>query len=183
MARAQVARQIIFADFRRRVDNGDSPKEVLTGKEALLAFAATLVRRLTDRERRWLRDWVVATCAKQGDGHEIRSASMCSGTDSPVLVWDALAAALSNTLGFGVSFRHVFSVEKDRAKQDFLVEMFPFLFDDVINVAGLVATDVKSKTEECPVPADIRLVVAGFPCKDLSLLNPKAGPLEHVFKR
>jgi len=105
----------------------------------------------------------------------LRVGTMCSGTDSPALVTKALQKALASMSGSGdhVSFEHVFSVEFDPAKQEFLKANFPncpHLFQDCKQMGRKRAFDVLTG-EPQQIPGGLDVLVAGFSCKDLSMMN------------
>ncbi|CAE7458520.1 ZMET5 [Symbiodinium microadriaticum] len=102
----------------------------------------------------------------------LRVGTMCSGTDAPVLVARALERAL-RPHGSELSFQHAFSVEYDVKKQEFLKANFPecpLLFKDCVQMGRKRAWEVLSEKPQ-PVPDDVDILVAGFSCKDLSLMN------------
>jgi len=102
---------------------------------------------------------------------KLRIGTMCSGTDAPVLVARALERALGERSG--ISFEHAFSAEKDVTKQDFLRANFPdcpYIFMDVCHMGRQRAFDAISCTAQ-PIPGDLDLLMAGFSCKDLSMMN------------
>jgi len=103
----------------------------------------------------------------------LRVGTMCSGTDAPVLVARALQRALTASSSSELSFEHAFSVEFDPTKQEFLKANFPdspLLFQDCTQMGRKRAFDVISG-EPRPIPGEIDLLVAGFSCKDLSMMN------------
>eukprot|EP00931_Biecheleriopsis_adriatica_P110335 TRINITY_DN8458_c0_g1_i2.p1 TRINITY_DN8458_c0_g1~~TRINITY_DN8458_c0_g1_i2.p1 ORF type:complete len:2069 (+),score=541.35 TRINITY_DN8458_c0_g1_i2:59-6265(+) len=102
----------------------------------------------------------------------LRVGTMCSGTDAPVLVARALQRALSSTAS-QLSFEHAFSVEFDPNKQEFLKANFPecpYLFRDCTQMGRQRAFDVLSGKPQ-QIPGELDLLVAGFSCKDLSMMN------------
>mmetsp|Transcript_127383 Transcript_127383/g.220833 ORF Transcript_127383/g.220833 Transcript_127383/m.220833 type:complete len:2012 (-) Transcript_127383:196-6231(-) len=102
----------------------------------------------------------------------LRIGTMCSGTDSPVLVARSLQRAL-DPRGSGLKFEHVFSVEIDPAKQEFLRANFPecpHIFQDVTQMGRAKAFDTLTQSPQ-PVPGNLDLLIAGFSCKDLSMMN------------
>ena len=102
----------------------------------------------------------------------MRIGTMCSGTDAPVIVAKALERTLRQH-GSKVGFEHAFSVEFDAKKQEFLRANFPdcgLLFADVTHMGRQRNFDVLSGKPQ-PIPGDLDLLVAGFSCKDLSMMN------------
>jgi len=107
-----------------------------------------------------------------GEQRVLRVGTMCSGTDSPLLVAKALQKVLGSRSS-GLTFEHAFSVEVDPAKQEFLRANFPecpLLFPDVCEMGRSRSMDVLSGRSQA-VPSGIDVLVAGFSCKDLSMMN------------
>lgn len=111
----------------------------------------------------------------------LRIGTMCSGTDAPVLVARALERALKPE-GSQLAFDHVFSVEYDSRKQEFLKANFPgcpLLFRDCTQMGRKRALEVLSKKPQ-PVPGNLDILVAGFSCKDLSMMNSYRKTLQEM---
>ena len=111
----------------------------------------------------------------------LRIGTMCSGTDAPVLVARALERALKPD-GSQLAFDHVFSVEFDAAKQEFLKANFPecpALFRDCTQMGRQRAFEVLSRKPQ-PVPGNLDILVAGFSCKDLSMMNSYRKTLQEM---
>lgn len=111
---------------------------------------------------------------------ESRVGTVCSGTDGPVLMSKALHTAMAQKFGEGFECKHEFSCELDRPKQLFLKRMFSdrgmgALFSDAEQLA--VASEQRGfdilSGGNVPIPKATD-VLAGFPCPDVSDLNPKA---------
>jgi len=102
----------------------------------------------------------------------LRIGTMCSGTDAPVLVARAMQRVLGD-LSSGITFEHVFSAEQEPSKQEFLRANFPDckrIFQDVCQMGRLRAYETVSRSPQ-PVPGDLDVLLAGFSCKDLSMMN------------
>ena len=85
------------------------------------------LERSTEAERLDLKAWLAH------DMHsELTVATACSGTDAPLLVWDAFASAVNTGLGADVRVVHRFSCERDKHKQSFLRSVLdqPIFFED-----------------------------------------------------
>ncbi|CAE7534394.1 ngoBIM [Symbiodinium pilosum] len=111
----------------------------------------------------------------------LRIGTMCSGTDAPMLVARALERAL-RPLGSKLGFQHAFSVEYDARKQEFLQANFPecpLLFKDCVQMGRKRAWDVLSRKPQ-PIPNDLDILIAGFSCKDLSLMNSYRKALQEM---
>lgn len=132
----------------------------------LNALFKRFIGRLTATERRDLKVWI-----EDGLSHELDLGTMCSGTDGPVLVWQAFGHVAEHLLGARLRIKHHFSCEKKPAKQQFIMQMFdvPFVFEDCCELQGKTASECRSQTKQ-PVP-DVAVLLAGFPCTDVSSLN------------
>ncbi|KAF2640429.1 hypothetical protein P280DRAFT_550182 [Massarina eburnea CBS 473.64] len=107
-------------------------------------------------------------------GRTLNVATMCSGTESPLIALDELSKGLEQLGKSTIRVNHLFSAEIDVLKQGFIERNFqpPKLFRDVrefIPEDANTATTAYGAEEEIPRDADI--VVAGFVCKDISRLN------------
>lgn len=95
---------------------------------------------------------------------------------SPSVVTDVLGEHL-NSRGYQFHFEKSYSCEKNPTKQGFLQRIFgdslTVLFDDAIDVAKGFALNVVPQVWEV-VPGSIWLI-AGFPCDDVSGLDPNHG--------
>lgn len=118
----------------------------------------------------------------------------CSGTDVAALVVKGFARAWSKISGKHVDFNHLFSCELDDKKRDFIHKMFTGTSDacDVQlllrNSADLICTDPngyydclsgQSIRDGIPVCSDL---MVGFPCQDVSRLNPSAESARWVIR-
>eukprot|EP00959_Pyramimonas_sp_CCMP1952_P089192 1865985-Pyramimonas_sp.AAC.1 len=96
--------------------------------------------------------------------------SMCSGTDSPILVQRAYDKVLEDRMGLRRPTTHAFSAEIDPGKRAFLKDMYGYgpcqsLFEDVIKLE----CEQKALNALSGQPVDIPHVTdltAGFPCTD-----------------
>lgn len=107
----------------------------------------------------------------------LRVGTCCSGTDSPLMCWDAICEAIrENGLG-DVRVRAVFASEKDKRKREFLSHMRPrstHIFEDTVLLGEGIGIDLASgKRVPCAIPS-VHILVGGFPCTDVSPLNSKA---------
>ena len=106
--------------------------------------------------------------------------TICSGSESPVLTMHSLISAMNQMFQMNASMRHRFGCEINRHKQAFILEMMPdieALFSDAAALRFARATCARSG-KACPVPR-CRVLIAGFPCKDVSALNPHSKEDEH----
>jgi site-specific DNA-cytosine methylase len=107
----------------------------------------------------------------------LRVATMCSGTESPLLALKLVQQSLENQLGKSILIEHVFSAEIEPYKQAYIQRNFnpPLLFRDITE---FVVTDDGEQMEGrtaygavAAVPRDIDILVAGSSCVDFSNLN------------
>ena len=106
----------------------------------------------------------------------MRIATACSGTDGPILVWDAFSKALSRELKISLVVMPTFSCEKVPAKQQFIRAAFdvPLLFNDARELGSQVGFDVVSQNLQ-PIPDNVNVCLAGWPCTDISGMNVNYG--------
>ncbi|KAJ3235803.1 hypothetical protein HDU81_000159 [Chytriomyces hyalinus] len=105
----------------------------------------------------------------------LRVATMCSGTESPLLAIKLISDALSAKLGVPdiLKVHHVFSCEIEPFKQAYIDRNFspPILFRDVKELSNKVATTAYGSL--VPVPGNVDILIAGTSCVDYSSLNNK----------
>lgn len=152
----------------------DAPRSLGSMTEHMLGRLQTEAPECFEAVRAWWRE--------SSRGGKLRLGTLCSGTDSPAIVLNHLAAILGKISGgrsFG--FEHVFSCEMDAEKQEFLMSNFDFeyLFADCTQMGRARAWDVKSQSVQ-DVPGDIDILAAGFSCKDLSFMNSYRKTLEEM---
>jgi site-specific DNA-cytosine methylase len=110
------------------------------------------------------------------DGRPINVATMCSGTESPLLFLQLLSEALAAKSETTLQIKHHFSAEIDATKQAYIERNFhpPKLFRDVRQLGDETATTATTAYgAEEPIPGALDILVAGFVCKDLSSLNSR----------
>jgi hypothetical protein len=75
----------------------------------------------------------VKTLAEQIKGRKLRVATMCSGTESPLLALNLISRAMTEKFGITIDVEHVFSCEIVPFKQAYIERNFqpPLLFRDV----------------------------------------------------
>ncbi|KAG9090323.1 hypothetical protein FS749_000649 [Ceratobasidium sp. UAMH 11750] len=100
-------------------------------------------------------------------GRPLRVATMCSGTESPLLALGLVSRAMGNTM----TVEHVFSCEIEPFKQAYIERNFspPLLFRDVCELGRNTATTAYGAL--AGVPGNVDLLVAGTSCVDFSNLN------------
>lgn len=100
----------------------------------------------------------------------LKVATVCSGTDAPILALNMLQPALKQK-SVNFEMEHVFSCESVPFKRDFIVKTTnpPLLFKDV--------TELQNGKGEChdgverDVPNDFTMLIAGTECVDFSSLS------------
>ena len=105
-------------------------------------------------------------------GRPLRVATMCSGTESPILALKMMAEALkAHQLTMRVS--HAFSAEIEPYKQAYIERNFrpPILFRDIEELTRGEGSTAYGKVTRVPPKGDVHLLVAGFACVDFSKLN------------
>ncbi|KAK2054122.1 SNF2 super family protein [Colletotrichum caudatum] len=113
--------------------------------------------------------------AEEG-GVAFRIATMCSGTDGPILALREFAEAATGCGYFGVlRYDHVFSVEIDPFKQAFIERNAPPsgpIFRNVIDVGRPGAVQAMTASGAmAAIPTDIDILITGSSCVDFSVLN------------
>ncbi|KAH7890853.1 hypothetical protein F5I97DRAFT_1923345 [Phlebopus sp. FC_14] len=109
--------------------------------------------------------------AEHIQGRRLRVATMCSGTESPLLALELICQSIQEQHGIVLEVEHVFSCEIEPFKQAYIERNFkpPLLFRDVCELGDLEATTAYGAL--APVPGDVDLLVAGTSCVDYSNLN------------
>ncbi|KAF8892236.1 hypothetical protein BD779DRAFT_1511770 [Infundibulicybe gibba] len=109
--------------------------------------------------------------AKHVAGRKLRVATMCSGTESPLLALDLIQKSILEQHGINFDIEHVFSCEIEPFKQAYIERNFhpPLLFRDVCELGDGEAHTAYGAL--APVPGDVDLLVAGTSCVDYSNLN------------
>eukprot|EP00929_Paragymnodinium_shiwhaense_P075282 TRINITY_DN3847_c0_g1_i2.p1 TRINITY_DN3847_c0_g1~~TRINITY_DN3847_c0_g1_i2.p1 ORF type:complete len:748 (-),score=123.62 TRINITY_DN3847_c0_g1_i2:81-2324(-) len=118
-------------------------------------------------------------------GRKLSLGTDCAGAEAPVYAILELSKALKE-MGLSLELDHMFSCDVDKASQIFIQNNMPprALFVDMLartSAAGpgrralshCILTDRLRK-----VPDNLDVYVAGFPCKDFSMLNPTRPGLE-----
>ncbi|KAJ5805782.1 C-5 cytosine methyltransferase [Penicillium pulvis] len=109
---------------------------------------------------------------KQLDGRPLRVATVCSGTESPLLALEMIQHGLGIN---GERFRieHLFSCEIVPLKQSYIERNFgpPLLFRDLLELGGEKAHTAYGSS--ALIPGDLDILIAGTACVDFSPLNNK----------
>ncbi|KAJ5657749.1 C-5 cytosine methyltransferase [Penicillium longicatenatum] len=104
------------------------------------------------------------------DGRPLRVATVCSGTESPLLALEMIQKGLG-TNGERFQFEHLFSCEIVPFKQAYIERNFgpPLLFRDLRDLGGEKAQTAYGSL--ALIPGDPDILIAGTACVDFSLLN------------
>ena len=104
-------------------------------------------------------------------GRPLRVATMCSGTESPLLALDKIGVATEREYGAKLAVDHVFSCEIEPFKQAYIERNFapPILFRDIRELDEDQATTAYGALVDVPGYCD--MLVAGTSCVDYSNLN------------
>ncbi|KAL4917150.1 hypothetical protein BDW62DRAFT_218256 [Aspergillus aurantiobrunneus] len=102
---------------------------------------------------------------------QLRVATVCSGTESPLLALEMVKNNLNKHFNRELNFRHLFSAEIVPFKQAYIERNFHprLIFRDVAELKDRVAQTAYGSLEKIPKNADI--LIAGFSCVDFSGLN------------
>jgi site-specific DNA-cytosine methylase len=113
---------------------------------------------------------------KHLDARPIRVATMCSGTESPLLALEMIKECLSKS-ELNLEIEHLFSAEIVPFKQAYIERNFnpPVIFRDITELTFVVDEDKPVATTayggKAPVPKEVDMVIAGTSCVDFSGLN------------
>jgi site-specific DNA-cytosine methylase len=112
----------------------------------------------------------------------LRVATMCSGTESPLLAWDMISDCIqSKEDDLELKFEHVFSAEIVPYKQAYIERNFspPIIFRDITEITssedGTATTAYGAKVV---IPGNVDMVIAGTACVDFSKLNNQQKTLQ-----
>ncbi|KAJ8095250.1 hypothetical protein PM082_010473 [Marasmius tenuissimus] len=113
----------------------------------------------------------VKEVAEHVAGRKLRVATMCSGTESPLLALELIQKSMKDQYEVDLQVEHVFSCEIEPFKQAYIERNFhpPLLFRDVCELGNAEAHTAYGAL--APVPGDVDLLVAGTSCVDYSNLN------------
>ncbi|KAF2271565.1 uncharacterized protein EI97DRAFT_387612 [Westerdykella ornata] len=113
-------------------------------------------------------------------GRPINVATMCSGTEAPLIALQLLSKALVKMGKDPIQFVHHFSAEIDAIKQAYIERNFQpkYLFRDVREFSKDAESAVTAYGAEVEIPRLLDILVVGFVCKDLSRLNNHQRSLE-----
>ena len=116
-------------------------------------------------------------------GRPLRVATMCSGTEAPLLALDLVSRACETQTGVSFAVSHIFSSEVEPFKQAYIERNFapPLLFRDVRELGHARAHTAFGSLEDVPRGrGDVDVLVAGTSCVDYSNLNTSKKTLEQL---
>lgn len=115
--------------------------------------------------------------AKLG-GKPLRVATMCSGTEAPIIALQKVCKALHVEFNIDFKYEDVFACEIEPFKQAYIERNFrpPILFRDVRELGNDMAHTAYGA--RVPVPGNVHMLIAGTSCVDYSGLNVKQKTLE-----
>ncbi|PPQ98930.1 hypothetical protein CVT24_003557 [Panaeolus cyanescens] len=113
----------------------------------------------------------IADVAQHISGRKLRVATMCSGTESPLLALELIQKSILEQHDVKLDIEHVFSCEIEPFKQAYIERNFhpPILFRDVCELGQAEAHTAYGAL--APVPGDVDILIAGTSCVDYSNLN------------
>lgn len=108
----------------------------------------------------------------------LRVATMCSGTESPLLALEMVQDFLKGTEDAPeLKVEHLFSAEIVPYKQAYIERNFhpPIIFRDITEITDAVEQEIPKATTVygslVPIPGDVHILIAGTSCVDFSRLN------------
>ncbi|KAG9960422.1 hypothetical protein KCU61_g6526, partial [Aureobasidium melanogenum] len=112
----------------------------------------------------------------------LRVATMCSGTESPLLALDMISDCIRKRGdGLELNYEHVFSAEIVPFKQAYIERNFrpPIIFRDITEITkGTNGVATNAYGAEAQIPGDVDMLIAGTACVDFSNLNSKKKTLQ-----
>jgi len=116
-------------------------------------------------------------------GRPLKVATMCSGTEAPLLALELVSRACEAQSGVSFPVSHIFSSEVEPFKQAYIERNFapPLLFRDVRELGHPQAHTAFGSLEDVPrARGDVDILVAGTSCVDYSNLNTSKKTLEQL---
>ena len=162
----------VYPGVHRPTSRGVRPQFVSPGPRRLEKLAAVFLNTLSPGE-------LSRFVASIEQHHEWPIGTICSGSESPLLAWHGLAAAVAAKTGARLNVQHRFSCEISEEKRKWIAALFP---DSLIFIDALELPNEEAQTHEGDtkaVPDDWRSLIAGFPCTAVSLQNMLAASEEN----
>jgi site-specific DNA-cytosine methylase len=107
----------------------------------------------------------------------LRVATMCSGTERPLLALEMMQDALKSLGEPDLEVDHLFSAEIVPYKQAYIERNFhpKIIFRDITEITSAVSEAVPTATtvygSKVPIPGNVHILIAGTSCVDFSRLN------------
>jgi site-specific DNA-cytosine methylase len=126
----------------------------------------------------------LAGVTKRLDHRRLRVATMCSGTESPLLALELVADNLKQRGLPSIEVDHVFSAEIVPYKQAYIERNFspPIIFRNIVEFIEAFQEDEPTATTayggRMTIPRDVDVLIAGTSCVDYSALNNKKKGIE-----
>ena len=113
----------------------------------------------------------LASVVRSRGGKPLRVATMCSGTEAPMIALTHIKKAILEVHGLSLNVEHVFSCEIEPFKQAYIEANFQpaKLFRDIRELPEGVATTAYGNRVD--VPRNVDILVAGTSCVDNSTLR------------
>ncbi|KAM0696367.1 hypothetical protein Q7P36_003613 [Cladosporium allicinum] len=117
----------------------------------------------------------------------LRVATMCSGTESPLLALEMVQDALRSLGASELSVEHLFSAEIVPYKQAYIERNFnpPIIFRDITEITSAVDMEIPVATtvygSKVPIPGNVQILIAGTSCVDFSRLNKHRKELDEEY--
>jgi site-specific DNA-cytosine methylase len=118
---------------------------------------------------------------KKLNGRQINVATMCSGTESPLLAFEMLSKALEQAGHAPLNVHQKFAADIEVFKQAFIErnQSPEIIFRDVREfIPDNARTAITAYGAEANIPSGLDVLIAGFVCKDISRLNSQPKGLE-----
>ena len=171
--------------------NKDMKKEVdltlppLFGTQSIFEdLVAKALKQLPPNADEHVQRFSLKDVCKHVGSRPLRVATMCSGTESPLLAWNMISDCITNKESdLELEFEHVFSAEIVPYKQAYIERNFrpPIIFRDITQITG--STDGKATTAygaRVDIPGDVDMLIAGTACVDFSRLNSRQKTLQEM---
>lgn len=122
----------------------------------------------------------------------IRLGTDCSGAEAPFFALQEIQRVLAEQASTKVSVHHVFSCDVNKDSRNFIRRncapdaLFADLLERKSNSSGVQVGDCLLQKRPRQVASDLDIYVAGFPCKDFSMLNSSrsclGGPNSAIYR-
>ena len=145
------------------------------GDSRLALLAVFLIGRLSDEDKTSLALFLTARLSI------VKVSTSCSGTDAPILMWQALIEGFQLALNVTIELEQLYACERNPEKRDFLSKAWPSLPKVFTDVADLASDTAQVHDGSChPVGSFGSFHYSGFPCASASSLNLHASIAESI---